>query len=301
MSRHLRASVVVPSSGRPGIVEQCIEGLCRQSIPVSDFEVIIVDDGCSPPVESRLTTYAGRLALTCLRVPPGGPAAARNAGARRAGGSLLVFLDDDCVPSESWLAAYLAAHEADPSAILTGPVANGQPSNQFAEAYHMLLTFLLRRHVPHQSGSRMPFLASANFAVERHLFLQLGGFDEEFRTAAEDRAFCAKAAHLGHRFRFVPEAAGVHLSPPLTLFSYASQQFSYGRGACRLRRWSHRHRWPASLESPAFYGALLREPMLHGPLMRRVRLSFLVLLSQVALASGLLWEALSPQTEHRSS
>src|SRR5258708_39751846 len=41
-----------------------------------------------------------------------GPAAVRNAGWQKARGKLILFTDDDCIPSEQWVSAYWAAYES---------------------------------------------------------------------------------------------------------------------------------------------------------------------------------------------
>ncbi|MBA2629697.1 MAG: glycosyltransferase family 2 protein, partial [Thermoleophilaceae bacterium] len=66
----MRLSVVVPATDSPATLEACLLAIAAASDPPD--EVIVVDH----PVRS-------------------GPAAARNAGARAASGSVLVFVDSD--------------------------------------------------------------------------------------------------------------------------------------------------------------------------------------------------------------
>ena len=78
------------SSGRPEALELTLDALCRQSVSPAEFEVVVADDGATPPLAGRLIEpYAERLALRSLleRV---GPRAARNAAPGRCR-PLLVF------------------------------------------------------------------------------------------------------------------------------------------------------------------------------------------------------------------
>jgi GT2 family glycosyltransferase len=55
------------------------------------------------------------------------------------------------------------------------------------------------------------YLWSCNFAINRNLFLSLGGFDERFPFAAmEDVDFRDRLQKQGERFKFVPDASVCH-------------------------------------------------------------------------------------------
>ena len=271
--------------------------LCRQTVPLNGFEVIVVDDGCPVALAQRLASFDSGLSLRLVRIERQGPAAARNAGAAMAGGRILVFLDDDCVPNPGWLGAYLSAFQQAPDSALVGPVRNGLPRNVYAEAYHVVLRHLYEFHLPNtgqpEGPTRLPFFPSANFAVSRNAFQALGGFEPFFSLTSEDRVFSAKWWRSGHGALTVPPAEVHHLHA-LTLHRYLVQQFQYGRGGMQFRRWLQ---WTMSqrtgMERFRFYARLLLRTWSDGPLTRRPALFLLVMLSQVALALGHAREALT--------
>lgn len=278
-------SIVIPSSGRPDCLAQTLPAILRQQSTWPEHEIMIVDDSRDGSVAQRLR--AGHL-CQIVRGPRKSPAAARNVGARASCGETLVFLDDDCVPAEGCMSAYLSAATRFPDAMLAGPIVNGLPGNPWAEAYHVILGYLYERHAQ-SSKSRQPFLSAANFAVPREAFLELGGFDECFTTASEDRAFSAKWLRSARRFRAVPQACVTHFHP-LTLPRYLSQQFRYGRGGQQFRRWAKQASPDCGHFEPVnFYGGLV-----HYAIQQRPRTSVLmaVLLSQAAVASGAACEIL---------
>jgi glycosyltransferase involved in cell wall biosynthesis len=105
-------SVVVPSLRRPAELRRCLEGLTRQEIPAA--EVLVVarsDDGATLEVARE---FAGVLPLRTVPVSEPGQVAALNAGRAAAAGDIVAITDDDCVPTQGWLAA-IARRLSDPA------------------------------------------------------------------------------------------------------------------------------------------------------------------------------------------
>ncbi|MDE1145811.1 MAG: glycosyltransferase family 2 protein [Azospirillaceae bacterium] len=93
-------SVVIPLYNRQDYIGEALASLARQThLP---FEVIVVDDASTDDSAARAEAGLLRLAQAgvartdLLRLPVnGGPSAARNRGLKRAGGTVLAFLDAD--------------------------------------------------------------------------------------------------------------------------------------------------------------------------------------------------------------
>ena len=96
-------SIIIPTYQRPAQLEQCLLAITRLDYPVTQFEVVVVDDGSREHPEKIVAPFAARLSVTLLKADHNGPAAARNIGAARAKGEFLVFTDDDCLPLTNWL------------------------------------------------------------------------------------------------------------------------------------------------------------------------------------------------------
>ena len=78
-----RVSVIVPTKDRGGSLLRLLEALRGQSLPVEDFEVIVVDDGSTDGTPGVLAAleHDPRLRLRLLRHETSrGPATARNDG-----------------------------------------------------------------------------------------------------------------------------------------------------------------------------------------------------------------------------
>ncbi|HEX8054579.1 MAG TPA: glycosyltransferase [Thermoleophilaceae bacterium] len=180
-------SVVVPTHNRPDGLATVLAALGRQTLPHDRFEVIVADDGSDPPARPA----AEDVALRVVRHErPRGPAAARNSGWRAASAPLVAFVDDDCEPTDGWLAALVeAATDAGEAVVIQGPVQ--PPPNQLAELTPLSHTIVV-------DGPDRLF-ATCNIAYSRPLLERLGGFDETFRRSAEDVDMGARARAAGAR------------------------------------------------------------------------------------------------------
>lgn len=158
---------------------------------------------------------------------------ARNRGVERGQNPWLVFLDADVTADPGLLAAYFATEPGPQDAILVGGI-HDEP----AEGEHM---GPLQRHaerrgaVSHETTLRddeFSTAQTANLAVRRSAFEQLGGFTEGIRSGG-DADFCLRATRSG--FAMVPrfEAAVTHHSRS-TFKRFAKQYARYGSGAAWL-------------------------------------------------------------------
>jgi GT2 family glycosyltransferase len=278
-------SVVIPTYERVEALARCLDALANLDFPRSSFEVIVVDDGSTASPQVVLSKFTSVFAITLKCEPHCGPAAARNAGARRACGEYLAFTDDDCRPAPNWLSALAAQMSNAVGCAFGGATINALPENAYATASQLLISYLYRYY--NADSQRSLFFASNNLAVPRELFLDLGGFDTAFpRAAAEDREFCVRWRNAGYRLEYVPDARVYH-AHSLTFVSFWSQHWNYGRGAAHLRRiLARRDQGRMKMEPPLFYMNLLRYPL--GQVRGRAagRIVMLLLLTQIANAGG---------------
>src|ERR687891_1871685 len=86
-------TVVLPSRDRPEMLERALRcALQQQDV---ELEVIVVDDGSSPPLGDSVASLGDPRVTLLRREMPQGVASARNAGIARARHPFVAFLDDD--------------------------------------------------------------------------------------------------------------------------------------------------------------------------------------------------------------
>jgi len=92
---HVAYSIIVPVFNRPDEVDELLDSLTRQTL--TDFEVVIVEDGSQQPCETVCKKYADRLDLHYFAKANSGPGQSRNYGVERAKGDYVIILDSDVI------------------------------------------------------------------------------------------------------------------------------------------------------------------------------------------------------------
>ena len=96
----LDVSVIVPTRNRPALLEQAVRSALAQTL--TRLEVIVVDDGSSPPDAEEYRRSAAQFGDRVRLLQPlspgeigSGPSISRNRGITAARGRYIAFLDDD--------------------------------------------------------------------------------------------------------------------------------------------------------------------------------------------------------------
>lgn len=235
-----RASVVVPTYNRSGLLRQTLESLTEQDFSVTDFEVVVSDDGSDDDTAEVARSFAGRLRVLYHRQEDLGfrAAAARNSGARIATAPILVFLDCGMLAGPDFVREHLAAqrrphvvvgYEYDfaqvfPEVRLDDPLLRMPPpairdrmrrDRRFRDSRHHTLSmadFDLSRLV-------VPWWIcwSSNVSLPTDDFWAVGGFDEDFRSwGAEDVELAYRLHRAGLPFVLSRRAWAIEQPHPRT-------------------------------------------------------------------------------------
>lgn len=175
-----RVAVIIPLFNLRNFVDDAVESALDQTLPPSEVEIVVVDDGSTDGGGEIARRHEPR--VRCIRQENRGLSAARNRGIRETRAPFLAFLDADDRMLPEKLAAQLAAFDAHPDLglVYTGfryVDAAGHP--------------LPQRGWSRYSGDLLPRLLQGNVIhpvqamVRREPVERAGGFDETL-TSAED-------------------------------------------------------------------------------------------------------------------
>lgn len=236
-------SVIIPTYNAAGSLGACLDALKHQSY-AGKREIIVVDDGST---DGTAAVLKGRR-MTVLRRSNQGPAAARNAGARKAKGNIILFLDADCVPHRDWLKEMLMPF-ADPQ--VAG--VQGAYRTRQKELVARFAQLEIEQRYQRMAARRIDFVGSYAAAYRRDIFLEQKGFYEGFRRASgEDSDLSFRIADAGHHLVFAPKAIVYHLHPA-SLGHYLRQKYSRAYWRTLLYR-----RHPKKMASESYTPQLLK-------------------------------------------
>jgi glycosyltransferase involved in cell wall biosynthesis len=230
----MRLAVVVATYNRPTGLAHLLQDLAEQQLSAASFEVIVVDDGSSPPVRSRVETLALPYALTLIEQANAGQAAARDAGIRGATAELIVVVDDDMRLAPEFLRAHLELHESGHRLVL-GEIRSAPQLGQMplferfhARSHAMYLAAVRRGESVHGDA-----LCTGNVSLRRADYISIGGFDASL-PCSEDRDLGIRLERHGAQPTFSERAYTVHHSDHTDLGKWLQRARLYGHCDSRI-------------------------------------------------------------------
>ena len=226
----IKLSVVIPTYNRLNQLKRVLTGLEDQTCSPADFEVVVVSDGSSDGTNEFLQRAATPLQLVSVLQANQGVAAARNQGVAQAQGDLVLFIDDDVVPTPQLIAEHLRFHEAhQEDVVVLGPMLTPldiqlSPWTQWEQ------DMLVKQYEAMINGSWEPTARqfyTGNSSLARQLVVDCGGFDSAFRRA-EDVEMAYRLDERGVRFVFNERAIGYHYVMH-SFESWMATPYAYGR------------------------------------------------------------------------
>jgi GT2 family glycosyltransferase len=262
-------SVVIPIHSKAPRLRLTLAGL-RGQVDQGDVQLIIAADQATEAVRAVLRDETEAVIVESSRR---GRAAARNAGAARADGETLVFVDDDILVESDFLRCHRQAQAKSPGLVhgalreIIGLLrvedpAQGGPGCPPVEVgalrageWHpvgvRLVTNALEQAAEHPDAVGWPWLAcaGANLSVPRCAWESVGGFDEGYGASwgMEDVDFAYRLWAMAVPISLAPAAVGYHMS-----HHHASR---WDEQRDNMKRFQARAACPEALALPALLSA----------------------------------------------
>lgn len=257
-------SIVIPVRDNFNGIKKLLKYLCKNRYKF--LEAIIVDDGSKEPLSYEGLGLKQNNFVKIIRVEGLGPASARNKGVELSKGDWILFIDSDCLITDTLFDIY--QNNINGSIGYAGYIKAYQDGilSNYYDSQRILLSFS-------KDESNSPqYLVTSNALIWKKAFKIIGGFDESFPLAAgEDVDLGFRLLQIG-QLKYIPNAIIIHdFGGLLTFFK---RFFRYGRAN-------------AMLEKKYLTSFLPKKQKVNKP---RIIFYFLAKLQYVATTSGYLFE-----------
>ena len=194
-------SVIVPHFNDLENLAGCLASVQAQTLPPSQFEVIVADNNSDCGLSAVQNVAGGRASV--IPAPFQGAGPARNAGVAAARGNILAFIDSDCFADPDWLAEGLKGLSSFDYVGGRVDTSIRDPHNpSVTEAYEAVFAFNFKRYIEQEK-----FSGTGNLFVPRAVFNRVGAFRD---GVSEDIEWCHRANAIGYRLGYAPEAIVTH-------------------------------------------------------------------------------------------
>lgn len=204
----VRVTVIVPLLNAMRFLPQTVTSLLEAAAETPGVELLYVDNGSTDGSYEFLA--ARGITVERIEREPGAArrnlsAAARNAGARKAHGDFLSFLDADCAIGRNYFNEALDVLRST-GAAATGCETEAPPDRHWIESTWHDLHYVGRYREVH-------YLNSANFFISREAFEAIGGFREDLPSGA-DAEIGQRLTNARYRIQEAPAVGAIHLGNP---------------------------------------------------------------------------------------
>ena len=222
-----RISLVICTYNRADILPRCLAAAYRQTLPPSDYQVVVVDNASTDHTRHIVRQFTAPRGLDVQYIyhPVKGLSHARNAGAAAAAAPLLAYIDDDAIAAPDLLWHLLCTFDAHPRAACVGgriditlPAELPKWYSSFFDGYYSKFDLGTTQVTQSKEIWQYPF--GANIAFRAGPLCGIGGFNTTMGRIGKDYSggeeidAVIRLAGLGYEVFYNPAASVRHVILP---------------------------------------------------------------------------------------
>lgn len=167
----MRITIQLCTYNRAHLLGRVLDGCFEQTLPGDQYEVVLINDGSrdETPAVIEAAERRATCGFTVVHQANAGLARGRNAGIARSRGERIVFIDDDILPTPTFVEEHLRSHVRTPEAVVGGAVINAETFDELPPPIWTLANYSAN------------FFWTSNVSVARETLDRVGHFIEDFR------------------------------------------------------------------------------------------------------------------------
>jgi len=212
-----RVSIIIPVLNEEKYIGHCLISINELDYPAHFVEVIVVDNGSTDRTRDIALSYGCKF----IDAPFYNVAGLRNLGANTASGSILAFLDADCIVGRDWLKVGIVKLNSKRTGIVGCSYYKLPENASWIEKCWM--------SQKERKEGVVDWVSSKSILVKKKHFLAIGGFDDAL-SSAEDWDFCLRfKKNIGREILSSESSAVLHCKCRKNLSDFIKKEMWYGR------------------------------------------------------------------------
>jgi glycosyltransferase involved in cell wall biosynthesis len=206
-------SIIMPTRNSESVLEECLKSLKRQNYPKNRYEIVIADDHSKDRTVEIAKKYGAKVVESS-----GPPGRQRNDAIGAAKGSILGFIDSDCVAENEWISKGVKNFSAGGVAIVGGPNFTHPKDSFIAHCSGYVFSSragsasMCARYTSDGNAVRETDetgLISCNLFMRKSVFEKMKGFETKFFPNEENELMHRVKAD-GYKLLYVPDMVVYH-------------------------------------------------------------------------------------------
>ena len=214
-------TLILCTLGRDRFLPRVLEAVIELRSLIPEF-IVVVGPSCDRThiILSQYKKHCDRILYTEFK----NVSIARNLGLKAASGAIILYLDDDVIPSRSWIQQHIQGHHQGGKgcACVAGRVVDARQvhhplqfaygvNSRWSEDRPLLSPQLQKRYLSRLAW--FPGVMGANASYKREVLLAVGGFDEFFEYFLEETDLCLRLGLQGYEIAYTDAIVHHYLQP----------------------------------------------------------------------------------------
>jgi len=246
-------SIIIPTYNRHILLKKTLDSILNLDYNPHRFELIVIDDKSDDDSMNLLESFKDHIPNYSIiqNTENKGVSFSRNTGIKESVGTILVFIDDDCIVSKNILKTLEGIYHENPEIVSCGvKITSFNEENIIARfinrfhTYGMNSGFIptsdnkkIREYMEQPNGlSIVHGCSSSHNSIKKMILEELGGYDEQFPKAAGAEDIELNIRINERHNMYVTDEANIKHVYNTSLFKMLRQFYNYGRSGRYFRK-----------------------------------------------------------------